>query len=368
MNLPQFDLARQHSSLRAEFDSAWTRVIESGRFILGPEVEAFEEELAEYLGGGSVVGVNSGSDALYLALRAAGIGPNDEVVLSTYSFSATLEAVLRVGARPIFVDCSETGFNSSPDQFIEALSSRTRAVIVVHLFGMPVDLSTLAPICRSRGIALIEDTAQALGASSGTRKIGTFGDFGCFSFYPNKNLGALGDGGAIWVADPAQAKRVRALRNHGRLSDGTISDEWGSNSRLGEIQAAMLRIKLPFLDQWIKERRRIAAQYHRGLADTNFLVQDAFSTIHSFNQFAILHPERDRLRVWLRARGVEARIYYESALHQHPALANAGRLPVAESRVRQVLALPMYPELDTAAAARVCELIHSLPDSLGPAM
>jgi len=361
MNLRQFDLSQQHATLRGELDAAWWRVSESSRFILGAEVAAFEAELAEYLGGGHVVAVNSGSDALYLALRLLGIGAGDEVVLPVYTFAATLEAVLRAGAVPRFVDCVEAGFNADPQRIVDALSARTRAVIAVHLFGMPMDLSELAPACRKKGVVLVEDAAQALGATSGSRKIGTLADAGCFSFYPSKNLGALGDGGALWLGNEAQAVYARRLRNHGGDARGEIR-EAGVNSRLDEIQAAMLRVKLPHLDNWIAARRRIAAEYRNRLADTGYLVPETCSTAHSFNQFAILHPERDRLRAWLHGHGVETRIYYERALHRHPAVATAtDEMPIAESRSRQVLALPMYPELDVAAAERVCELIRALP-------
>jgi dTDP-4-amino-4,6-dideoxygalactose transaminase len=365
MSQRQFDLSRQHAALRGELDAAWRRVSDSSRFILGAEVAAFEAELAEYLGDGHVVAVNSGSDALYLALRLLGIGAGDEVVLPVYTFAATLEAILRVGAVPRFVDCTDAGFNADPQRIVDALSARTRAVIAVHLFGMPMDLSDLAPACREKGIVLVEDAAQALGATNHSRKAGTLADAGCFSFYPSKNLGALGDGGALWLADEARAARARRLRNHGGDVRGEIR-EAGVNSRLDEIQAAMLRVKLPHLDDWIAARRKIAAEYRNGLIDTGYLVAETCSTNHSFNQFAILHPERGRLRAWLQEHGVETRIYYERALHRHPAItATADEMPIAESRSREVLALPMYPELDIAAAARVCELIRALPGLRG---
>lgn len=368
MSLRQFDLSRQHAALNHELDAAWRRVVASSRFVLGAEVAAFEAELAEYLGGGRVVAVNSGSDALCLALRLLGVGAGDEVVLPAYTFAATLEAVLRAGAVPKFVDCGEAGFNADPQRITEALSQRTRAVIAVHLFGMPMDLSELAAACREKGIALVEDAAQALGATSGSRKIGSLADAGCFSFYPSKNLGALGDGGALWLADETQAARARRLRNHGCDAREGIR-EAGMNSRLDEIQAAMLRVKLPHLDRWIAARREIAAEYRNRLTDTDYLVPETCSPAHTFNQFAILHPERDRLRAWLHEHGVETRIYYEHALHRHPAAAatTMDKMPIAESRSREALALPIFPELDMAAVVRVCELIRALPGLHGPA-
>ena len=366
MSVRQFDLTQQHDALRSQLDAAWRRVVAANRFILGAEVAAFEDELAGYLGGGFVVGVSSGSDALNLALRLINIEPGDEVVLPAYTFAATLEAVLHAGAIPKFVDCGEAGFNAMPHYMIEAVTERTRAIIAVHLFGMPVELEVLASACREKGIALIEDAAQALGAAQGARKVGTGGDIGCFSFYPTKNLGALGDGGALWVGSAALAARARRLRNHGFDPEFGLR-EAGVNSRLDEIQAAMLRVKLPFLDRWIAARRGIAAQYRTGLTDTGCLPPETCSPAHSFNQFSILHPERDRLRAWLRDNGVETRIYYEQPLHRHPAISNAAAQPVAESRSRQALALPMYPELDPNAVTRICELIRSLPTRGRPA-
>lgn len=356
MTIRQFDLARQHASLGNRLDAAWQRVLSSGRFVLGAELDAFERELAAYLGGGQVVGVNSGSDALRLALHLHGIRPGDEVVLPSYTFRATLEAVLHLRATPKFVDCGVEGFNCDPAQILSALSPRTRAVIAVHLFGLPVVLDDVARECRRRGIVLIEDVAQALGAATASGKAGTLGDAGCFSFYPSKQLGACGDAGAIWVADERQAQRLRGLRNH-----GGHSTETGCNSRLDELQAALLRVKLERLDAWIAARQALAMRYGEGLADTAFLVRETQRQEHCFNQYAILHPERDRLRGWLGDHGIETRVYYERPCHLHPALEAHPALPVAESRSRNALALPIYPELEPTAVDDVCALIKALP-------
>jgi len=356
MSVRQFDLARQHTLLRASLDAAWQRVLSSNQFVLGTEVAAFECELAAYLGGGHVVGVNSGSDALLLALRLMNIGEGDEVVMPSYTFAATLEAVLRSGARPVFVDCGAQGFNCEPGQIIASLSTKTRALIVVHLFGLPVDLSEIAPLCRARGVALIEDAAQALGAGTAAGKVGTLGDAGCFSFYPTKNLGALGDGGAIWVADTARCERLRGLRNHGHDADRVVR-ECGVNSRLDALQAAMLRVKLPHLDGWIAARRRLAERYCARLRDTGFVPAEAADPAHSFNQFAIIHPQRDRLRARFRQAGIESRIFYETPAHRHPALRESNACPTAEHRSREALALPMYPEMELADVDGVCDSI-----------
>ena len=355
MSQRQFDLSRQHAALRGELDAAWRRVSDSSRFILGAEVAAFEAELAEYLGDGHVVAVNSGSDALYLALRLLGIGAGDEVVLPVYTFAATLEAILRVGAVPRFVDCTDAGFNADPQRIVDALSARTRAVIAVHLFGMPMDLSDLAPACREKGIVLVEDAAQALGATNHSRKAGTLADAGCFSFYPSKNLGALGDGGALWLADEARAARARRLRNHGGDVRGEIR-EAGVNSRLDEIQAAMLRVKLPHLDAWTTERQRRAQQYEIMFTDAglNEQIQPPFVRSdgrHVFHQYVIrvAGNRRDALREHLRANGILADVYYPVPLHLQKSFAylgyKEGDLPISEAAAKETLALPVYPEL-----------------------
>jgi dTDP-4-amino-4,6-dideoxygalactose transaminase len=359
MKIRQFELARQHSLLRASFDLAWQRVLASNQFVLGAEVAAFERELATYLGGGHVVGVNSGSDALLLALRLMGVGSGDEVAMPTYTFAATLEAVLRSGARPMFVDCGARGFNCDPEAIVASLTAKTRALIVVHLFGLPVDLSRIVPICRARGIALIEDAAQALGAATAMGKAGTLGDVGCFSFYPTKNLGALGDGGAIWVADAARSERLQRLRNHGHDAERIVR-ECGVNSRLDELQAAMLRIKLPFLDTWIAARRRLAERYRARLRDTGFLPEEAADPEHAFNQLSILHPQRDQLRSRLLQAGVETRVFYERPAHLHPSLTESNACPTAEWRSREALALPLYPEMELADVDRVCDSIGAV--------
>ena len=357
MNIAQFDLRAQHALLQDQLDAAWRRVVCSGSYILGEEVAAFERELADYLGGGFVVGVSPGSDALFLALREMGIGDGDEVVLPGYSFTATLEAILRVGARPKFVDCAETGFNCTPADVIAALSADTRAVIVVHLFGKPVDVTELALVCRARGIALIEDAAQALGSRVAAGKAGTLGDVGCFSFYPTKNLGALGDGGALWVRDAERAKRLRRLRNHGFDASGTLR-EWGVNARLDELQAAMLRVKLPYLDGWIKARRRIAQAYRHGLRTTDEHALPNIAEGHSCNQFCLLDARRDELAEHLLARGIRTRVYYREPLYRHPAIAKTESLANCESRSARALALPIYPELPEDAIVQICEAIN----------
>ena len=356
MNVRQFDLAEQHARLRGDLEQAWLRVFSSNRFVLGHEVESFEQELAAYLGGGRVVGVNSGSDALLLSLCAAGVGRGDKVVLPGYTFCASLEAVLRVGAIPVFVDCAAEGFNCDPIAIIDALACKPKAVIVVHLFGLPIELAEIASACRARGVMLIEDAAQALGTSTSSGKVGVHGDFGCFSFYPTKMLGALGDGGAIRVADATTEARLRRLRNHG-VDDRGRTAECGFNSRLDELQAAFLRAKLPHLDRWVESRRRVAAVYREALAGLDVSPDQNDNPSHGFNQFVIRLDQRDSLRDWLRERGVESRIYYESPADGHPALETRTRCVQAERNSRQALALPIYPELDLRVAQSIGALV-----------
>ena len=356
MNIRQFDLAEQHARLKEDLEAACSRVLSSNRFVLGREVELFERELAAYLGGGHVVGVNSGSDALLLSLCAAGIGPGDKVVLPAYTFCASLEAVLRVGAEPVFVDCAADGFNCDPGAVLDALDCQPNAVIVVHLFGLPIELAEVASVCRERGIVLIEDAAQALGTATSTAKVGVHGDFGCFSFYPTKNLGALGDGGAIWVADDAAATLLRRLRNHGTDASGAIT-ACGFNSRLDELQAAFLRTKLPLLDRFIESRRQVAASYREALAGLDVLPRQSADPRHGFNQFVIRVDSREPLREALRKRGVETRVYYDALADAHPALRSATRCAQAARNARQALALPMYPELAPHTAGSVGAMV-----------
>ena len=356
MNVRQFDLTEQHAALHDDLQRASQRVFSSNRFILGEEGRRFEHELADYLGGGRVVGVNSGSDALLLSLCAAGVAAGDRVVLPGYTFCASLEAVLRIGAVPVFVDCASAGFNSDPAAILDALACQPKAVVVVHLFGLPVELAQISAACRDRGIALIEDAAQALGTSTSTGKVGTHGDFGCFSFYPTKNLGALGDAGAIRVGDASAEARLRALRNHGVDARDTIAAP-GINSRLDELQAAFLRAKLPHLDRWIESRRRVAAVYRETLAGLDVSPAQNDLAAHGFNQFVIRLEQRDALRAWLSEHGVETRIYYESPADAHPALKTNGCCAQAQRNSRQALALPMYPELELSTARSVGMLV-----------
>ena len=361
MKVPLLDLGAQYRQLRDEIDAAIQRVLGSGNFADGAENRALEGELADYFGVAEVVSVNSGTDALLLSLKALGIGTGDEVIVPSFTFFATAEAVCLAGGRPHFADCSSRHYNIDIDSIQRALTPRTRAVIVVHLFGEPVDLAPIQEFCTSHGLWLIEDAAQAIGAQYCGRAVGSFGTAGTFSFYPTKNLGAYGDGGAISCNDPALAARLRRLRNHGR-EDRYRHGEIGYNSRLDEIQAAVLRVKLPYLDGWNEQRGCIAAKYRTALRNTacGWPTPIKDST-HVYHQFVVTHPQRDALQAFLAEHDIATGVFYATPCHLQPAFsASHGSvpLPLAERFANEVLALPVYPELPPEAVAHIAKLIQ----------
>lgn len=355
------DLAAQYRQLREAIDAAVQRVLDSSHFVGGGETEALENELAGFIGVPEVVTVNSGTDALVLSLRALGVGAGDEVIVPSFTFFATAEAVSLVGAQCRFADCAPGRYNVDVASLRCALSARTRAVIVVHLFGEPVDLAPVKKFCADHGLWLIEDAAQAIGAQYRRENIGSFGDAAAFSFYPTKNLGACGDGGAIACQDPRLAERLRQLRNHGRTAryEHPIV---GCNSRLDEIQAAILRAKLPSLNDWNERRRELAASYREGLRDTACRwPAPVESTVPVYHQFVVTHPQRDGLQAFLAEQGVATAVFYPIPCHLQPAFAASHGdlvLPEAERLAAQVLALPIYPELPLAAVTRITALVH----------
>ncbi|GAB4563753.1 MAG: DegT/DnrJ/EryC1/StrS family aminotransferase [Anaerolineae bacterium] len=347
--IPLVDLKAQYQLIRDEIDAAIQRVIDNTAFIMGPEVKAFEEEFAAYCEASYAVGVSSGTAALFLALKACGIGPGDEVITTPMTFIATAEAVSQAGARPVFVDIDPRTYNIDPDQVQAAISPRTRAILPVHLYGQPAEMDPLLAIARRHGLWVIEDAAQAHGARYKGRRVGTLGDIACFSFYPGKNLGAYGDAGAVVTNNPELAARVRALRDHGRRSK-YVHDELGWGERLDALQAAILRVKLRYLDQWNEARRQRAQTYSELLADLNVVLPFVPSHIEPvFHCYVIRTPRRDEVLQALREQGIGAGIHYPIALHQQPAYRSLGygegAFPVAEQCSREVLSLPMYPEL-----------------------
>jgi len=356
-----------YSAHRHEILAAIEGALERGAYILGPEVKAFEGEFAAYLGVREAVGVASGTDALHVALRALGIGPGDSVVTVSHTAVATVAAIEMAGATPVLVDVDEARMTMSAAGLQSALESlasrhRFRAVIPVHLYGLPADMGAILPVARRYGLAVLEDCAQAHGAEIDGKKAGSFGDIAAFSFYPTKNLGAIGDGGAIVTGDPALAARVRELREYG-WRERYVSREAGVNSRLDELQAAVLRVKLRYLDAENERRRQIAARYASALDRSGLaLPREAPGTRHVYHQYVVRTPHRDALRAFLASRGVNTLIHYPVAVHEQPAYAGRietepGGLPVTERVCRQVLSLPVQPELTDSEVDQVCEAL-----------
>ncbi|HEX9672124.1 MAG TPA: DegT/DnrJ/EryC1/StrS family aminotransferase [Burkholderiales bacterium] len=369
MNVPMLDLAAEYRDLETEIAEAVGKVIASGRFILGPEGEALEHEVAAYLGVKHAVAVASGTDALHLALRAAGIGPGDEVITPSFTFIAAAEAVSYVGARAVFADIDPATYNLDPAACEAAIGPATRAVIAVHLFGQTADLAGIGAICKRRGLTLIEDCAQAIGADFDGRRAGAWGALGCFSFYPTKNLGAYGDAGMVVTNDAKLAEVVRMLRHHG--SRITYRHEMiGYNSRLDELQAAILRVKLKRLDRWNAQRRERASLYRRLLAGSPVgLPVEHGRGAHVYHQFTVRAPKRDALREELAARGVASAIYYPVPVHRQPVYApeyGSVSLPESERAAQEVLSLPIYPQLTESAVKSVCDALREAASSARP--
>ncbi|HTU99323.1 MAG TPA: DegT/DnrJ/EryC1/StrS family aminotransferase [Luteitalea sp.] len=365
MQVPLLDLAAQYAPIRDAVVEAVTRVVDTQKFILGPEVEAFEAEAAAYLGARHAIGVTSGTDALLVAMMALDIGPGAEVIVPTYSFFATAGCVARLGATPVLVDVDPETYNLDVSAVERAITPQTRAIIPVHLYGQAAEMTELLAVARAHRLHVIEDAAQALGATYGDASLGTLGDAGCFSFYPSKNLGAAGDAGLVTVNDDALATRVRLLRVHGALRT-YHHEEVGGNFRLAAIQAAVLRVKLPHLDAWTEARRRNAARYRDLFAELApsapvGLPTERAGRRHIYNQFVIRVPRRDALRDHLRAHGVGCEIYYPVPFHLQPCFAYLGvppgALPVSERAAAETLALPIYSELTDAQQRHVVDVI-----------
>ena len=351
MGLRFLDLKAQFAGIRGEVLDAVTRVLESQYFILGPEVDALEREVAEYVGAEFAVGCASGSDALLLAQMAIGIEPGDEVITSPFTFGATAGAIARLNGKPVFVDIHPDTFNLDERRLEAAITSRTRAIMPVHLFGLPANMDAVMEVARKYDLAVVEDAAQAIGARWREKVIGSLGTCGCFSFFPSKNLGGAGDGGMIVTNDPLLAERLRVLRVHGARKKYRY-DVLGINSRLDALQATILRVKLRYLNSWTADRRRNAETYRELFADYNLSVALPCSpenSFHVYNQYSIRVPRRDELQAYLRDRGVPTEVYYPSPLHVEPAFAYLGHcegdFPNAEIACREVLSLPIYPEL-----------------------
>lgn len=361
--IPMVDLKAQYRELEAEINRHVAAVLADTRFILGPNVEAFEKEAAEYLGAEHALGCASGTDALHLALRAAGIGEGDEVITTPFTFIATAEAIAYCGATPVFVDIDGRSFNIDPAAIEGAVNERTRAILPVHLFGQPADMVAIEKVAKDHELLVIEDCAQSFGASIDGRQTGSFGLAGCFSFFPSKNLGGYGDGGMITTNDADLYESLRALRNHGRRIGDYYHEQIGYNSRLDELQAAILRVKLEHIDTFNGERRRVAETYKRLLADTPLVMphEDGIGE-HVYHQFTVLAPDggRNQLIEALKAENIASAVYYPTPLHRQPAFAEArhGNLPVSERISEQCFSLPIYPELANEQIERIANCLR----------
>ena len=361
-SIPQFDLSDQYAAVGAEIRTAIERVLSSQQFVLGREGAAFEEEIAVLCGVAHGVGVASGTDALILALRACGVQAGDEVLLPTYTFVATGSAVSALGAKPVFVDIRPETYNLDPSELERRVTSRTRAIIAVHLYGLAADMDPILAFAKSRKLPLIEDCAQAIGALYKSRRAGFFGDAACFSFYPTKNLGAYGDAGMVVSNSAELAAHLGTLRNHGQTAKYR-SSEPGWNSRLDEMQAAVLRVKLRHLAEWQGTRRSHAAEYTRLLQQVPGIMppHEPEGLEHVYHQYTIRTEQRDALQRHLAARRIGTTVYYPYPLHLQPLYAHvghrAGDFPHAERAAQEVLSLPMYPELRKDQIAHVVEAI-----------
>lgn len=364
MSVPLLDLQAQYLPLRDDIRAALTRVADSQRFILGPETSQLECALAEHLGVPDAVGVSSGTDALLVAMMALGVGPGDEVITPTYSFFATAGCVVRLGARPVLVDIDPATFNLDVTQVAAAVTERTKAIIPVHLFGQCADMAPLLALSAQTSVPIIEDACQSIGATYQGRQAGSMGMFGCFSFFPSKNLGAFGDGGLVTTTDADRGKRVRLLRAHG-AEQRYYHQCVGGNFRLDELQAAVLGVKLPHLHAWTQGRQRNADRYRalfadRGLDDVTLPVTRPDRN-HIYNQFVIRVPHRDALKAKLQAAGIGCEVYYPVPFHLQQCFQELGyakgAFPVAEAAANDSLAIPIYGELTEAQQAEVVDTI-----------
>jgi dTDP-4-amino-4,6-dideoxygalactose transaminase len=365
MRIPFIDLAAHHAAIRPEIDTAIAAVIDRNAFASGPFVAQFEQHFAAYCGTDHAVGVASGTDALWLALLALGIGPGDEVITVPSTFMATAEAISYTGARPVFVDIAESTYTLDPALLERAITPHTRAIVPVHLFGQPADMEPILGIAQQRKLPVIEDACQAHGATYNERRAGSFGTAGCFSFYPGKNLGAFGEAGAITTNDPDLAARLRMFRDHGRARK-YHHDVIGWNARMDGIQGAVLDVKLKYLERANDLRRQHAAQYHQQLADLHDLIlpQEAPRTRHVYQIYAVRVPHRDEALRELDQRGVQCGIHYPVPVHLQSAYRHLGfgpeSFPVAERCADEFLSLPMFPELTVNQIAAVADAIRDV--------
>jgi dTDP-4-amino-4,6-dideoxygalactose transaminase len=359
--IPILDLKAQYESIKDEINAAMTEVLESTKFILGPAMQDLEQRVAAYCGCEYGVGVASGTDALRLTLAALGIGTGDEVITTPFTFIATANTISRSGARPVFVDIDHRTYNIDPVAIEAAITERTRAIVLVHLYGQPADMDPIMELAETHGLYVIEDAAQAIGARYKGRRVGSIGHVGCLSFYPTKNLGAYGDGGMVVSNDVALAEKVDILRRQGGEKK-YHAEVLGFNSRLDSLQAAILGVKLNYLDVWNERRRQLAQRYNELLAGLSIMTPyEPPDVYHVYHQYSIRAPQRDALSTYLKGRGIGTMIYYPVPLHLQRLYANLGygenSLPESERASQEVLSLPMYPELSEAQQQEVAQAI-----------
>jgi len=365
--MAMFNPHPQHQRLRDEIQAAVQQVLDSGRYLMGPNVEALEEAMSRELGTRHAVACASGTDALHLALLALDIGPGDEVITSPFTFAATAEAICYTGATPVFVDIEADTFNIDPERIREAVTPATRAVIPVHIFGQPAQMEAVNAIAREQGLEVIEDCAQAQGATRGGQQTGAMSTLGCFSFFPTKNLGCYGDGGLVSTNSDALAATLRALRNHGNQAEGNHRI-LGYNSRLDEMQASNLRVKLPHMPTALRQRRAVAERYQQALAQMPGLTAPHLDPggEHSFNQYTILSEQRDALRAHLHEQGITSVIYYTQPLTRYPVFsaARAGsQLTTTEWVCERCLSLPIWPGMEPEETQTVIDALHEATDT-----
>jgi dTDP-4-amino-4,6-dideoxygalactose transaminase len=362
LNVRFLDLARQTAVLRADLEAAIARVLVSGRFVLGEEVESFETRFASYCGTSHAIGVASGTDAITIALQAVGVGHGDEVITAANTCIPTIVGIEAAGAVPVLVDVEEDTFTLDPARLTEAISPRTKAIVPVHLYGQCADLDAIVEIAATAQLKIVEDCAQAHGATYRGQRAGAIGDAAAFSFYPTKNLGALGDGGAVATSDPGVAERALLLRNYGE-QERFHHVLRGCNSRLDELQAAVLAAKLPRLEGWNERRRELARRYDEALADVVSVPAEAPDRRHVYHLYVVLVRERDAFRSRLAECGVGTVVHYPIPVHLQPAyasLARPGSLPVAEELAATIVSLPLYPELTDEEVDVVIEMVRSI--------
>ena len=366
MRIPLVDLKNQYQNIKEDVLSEISQALDSMQLFLGKNVQALESDFAGYCSTEFAIGVSSGTDALHIALRACGIGPGDEVITVSHTFIATVEAIILAGAKPVLVDIDPETYNMDASQLKKAITGKTKAIVPVFMYGHPADMDPIIEIARAHGLKIIEDACQAHGSEYKGRRAGSIGDVGCFSFYFTKNLGAYGEGGIITTSDPEIAQQCRMLRDHGqneKYRHATI----GMNGRLDELQAAVLRIKLPHLEDWIGKRRSLAQAYNEGLPESIIKPQEMSWGKHVYHLYVVRIPEREQLREWLESKGISTGMHYPIPVHLQEAWRASGgeklSLPVTESITKEILSLPIYPELTIEEIDIVCKHIREFIDS-----